>query len=173
MSGDQAGDAVASINASLEMLLRLHASRRVVRLQGEVLRRQVSQPGLTLLRRLNADGPLPMGELARATRMDAGAAARLVTVLEAEGLLKRTSSPHDGRVSIVRITADGATLSRQLSAVLHQHMVDSLADWKPSEIEDFAASLHRFVASLRQTGFASPPTAVGGPPTKVRLRPTA
>jgi DNA-binding MarR family transcriptional regulator len=156
-------DGVESITASLETLLRLHASRKVVKLQGDVLQRQVSQPGLTVLRRLDADGPLPMGELARATNMDGGAAARLASSLEAEGLLVRTPSPDDGRVSIVRVSAAGARLSQQLSALLHQHMLDSLAGWTTEEIETFADSLGRFVTSLRRTGFSVPPSAVVGP----------
>jgi DNA-binding MarR family transcriptional regulator len=146
-------EGIAAINSSLEMLLRLHSSRKVIGLTSDAVRRPISQPGLVVLRRLISDGPLPMGELARASRMDGGAAARLVTVLEHDQLVRRVSSEHDGRISIVSLTEQGEELARKVSAVQHQHMVDALADWTPAEIETFAEALGRFVQSLRRTGF--------------------
>jgi DNA-binding MarR family transcriptional regulator len=155
-NGEAPQEGIAWINSSLEMLLRLHASRKVVGLTSAAVSRPISQPGLVVLRRLVSDGPLPMGELARASRMDGGAAARLVTVLESEQLVRRDPSASDGRISIVSLTEQGADLARRVSAVQHQHMVDALSDWQPAEIDAFAQSLGRFVQSLRQTGFVPP-----------------
>jgi len=160
---------IASINSSLEMLLRLHASRRVVELQGALVHRKISQPGLSLLRRLLTAGPLSMGELARSARMDSGAAARQIATLEAEGAVRRTPCESDGRITVVSLTADGEDLVRALVALQQKHMLDALGDWADEEIEQFAASLERFVISLRRTDFR-PPFPAGSDATQTRLK---
>ncbi len=161
MSAVPAGP-VAAINASLEVLLRLSSSRKVIEIQSEAARRRLSQPALVVLRRLLEDGAMPIGELARRAQMDGGAAARLISALESDGLALRTTSATDGRSVVVSLTADGEGLVRHVMALRQQHMLDTLADWSESDLAGFAELLARFVSSLRATSFpqlAPSPTA--------------
>ena len=82
-------DDLAAIERALEQLLRLYASRKVHARRSAAAGVMISQPGYLLLRRLQEDGPLPMGELAKITQMDPAAAGRQVRQLEEEGLVTR------------------------------------------------------------------------------------
>ena len=59
------------------------------------------QQAMHVLRALGDRDPLPMGDLARAARMDAGAVSRQVRLLEEAGLAERRPSPQHGSVVLV------------------------------------------------------------------------
>ena len=149
------GESVQQIQRHLELLLRMSASRRVYANQAEAAGVSMSQPAYVLLRRINQDGPLPMGELARRTHMDAGATARQVGQLERDGLVRRYASVEDGRVSLVVATPAGIRVHQRVAAVLHRHMVDVLARWPERDRQEFAQLMGRFVEDLRESNYAS------------------
>src|SRR3954464_6760939 len=95
------GERGQPIQRHLELLLRMSASRRVYANQADAAGVAMSQPAYVLLRRISQDGPLPMGELARRTHMDAGATARQVGQLERDRLVRRYPNPDDRRVNLV------------------------------------------------------------------------
>ena len=57
----------------------------------------ISQPGFQLLRRIQEEGGIQIGELARLTEMDPAATGRQVGQLEADGLVTRKKDSDDGR----------------------------------------------------------------------------
>ena len=142
---------VQQIQRHLELLLRMSASRRVYANQATAAGVAISQPASVLLRRINQDGPLAMGELARRTHMDPGATARQVGQLERGGLVRRHPSAEDRRVNLVTATAAGARVHRRVASVLHRHMVDVLARWPERDRHEFAQLLGRFVDDLRES----------------------
>src|SRR3954471_1894096 len=146
-------ETVQRIQRHLESLLRMSPSRRVCANQAEAAGVAMSQPAYVLLRRISLDGPLPMGELARLTHMDAGATARQVGQLERDGLVRRYPSPDDGRVSLVVTTAAGVRVHQRVAAVLHRHMVDVLARWPEKDRREFAKLMGRFVEDLRASNY--------------------
>jgi len=79
-SSDRPQDDFAGIEAALDHLLRLNASRKVHARRAAAVGVVISQPGLLLLRRLDEHGELSMGELARLTAMDPAAARRAWTL---------------------------------------------------------------------------------------------
>jgi DNA-binding MarR family transcriptional regulator len=132
----------------------MSASRRVYANQADAAGVAMSQPAYVLLRRISQDGPLPMGELARRTHMDAGATARQVGQLERDGLVRRYASEDDGRVNLVVATPAGVRVHQRLAAVLHRRMVDVLARWSEKDRREFARLMGHFVEDLRDSNNA-------------------
>ena len=144
-----ASDSVQLIQRGLEALLRMSSSRGVYAKQAQAADVGISQPAYVLLKRIQADGPLPMGELARRIHMDPGAAARQVGQLERDGYVRRYASPDDGRVNLVVVTPRGDAARRRIARVLDGHMLNVLGSWSERDRREFARLLGRFVDDLR------------------------
>lgn len=154
-SQDVPGDDLESIERALEQLLRLYSSRKVHARRSAAAGVMITRQGYLLLRRLQEDGALPMGELAKITQMDPAAAGRQVRQLEEDGLVTRTRGEDDGRVVVVEVTPRGAAVRQRLSTVGEDHMSDVLADWPAEDREQLALLLPRFVEGLRSVPFRS------------------
>ncbi len=137
------------IQRSLSTLLRLSSSRRVHAVQAAAAGVVISQPGFGLLRHLEEQGPLPLGELARLADMDPAAASRQVRQLEHDALVERAASPGDGRVTVISVTARGRAVHRRMAAVRDNHMGDVLDHWSTADLEQLSDLLERFVSDLR------------------------
>ena len=79
------------------------------------LRRQdvasgLTAPRLSALSVIVYGGPLTLGALAAAEQVRPPTSTRIVAALEADGLVSRTPSPDDRRVTLVRATPSGAAL---------------------------------------------------------------
>jgi DNA-binding MarR family transcriptional regulator len=148
-----------AIGRAIEMLLRLSASRRVQTEWTTAAGVPISQPGFTLLRRIQERGPLSLADLGRLTHMDAASVTRQVVQLERAGLVRRDRAEHDGRIALVSVTPEGAAARARISAVLDQHLADALARWPATDRRDLARLLGRLVDDLRATRYrpASPP----------------
>lgn len=95
--------------AEMAARLRLSATRLARRL------RQQADSGFTLtqlsaLAVIDGHGPLTLGALAELERVAPPSITKVVTKLEAEGLVERAADPSDGRVSRVSATAAGRAL---------------------------------------------------------------
>jgi DNA-binding MarR family transcriptional regulator len=142
-------DATARIERAIETLFRLNASRKVHSRKAAAANVHVSQPGFVLLRRIQEDGPLSLGDLSRLTDMDPAAAGRQIRQLETDGLVDRRPSPTDGRVTVVRVTRRGARVRQRLADVGHAHMERVLDEWSPADRAALATLLGRLVDDLR------------------------
>lgn len=149
------GDELDAVERALERLLRLSASRKVHARRASAARVEISQPGFVLLRRLQEDGPLSLGELARVTDMDPAATGRQIRQLEDDGLVARTTSPDDRRVTLVRVTTRGADVRRRLAEVGGRHMEDVLGSWSSRDRVALARLLNRLVDDLRAVHYRS------------------
>ena len=80
------------------------------------LRRQDVAMGLTPARAsalsimVFGGGPVTLGQLAAAEQVSAPTVTRLIVGMERDGLVRRESDPHDGRVVWLRPTAKGTRL---------------------------------------------------------------
>ena len=144
-----------AIERALEQLLRLNASRKVHARQVAAAGVRVSAPGLALLRRIQEEGPLSLGELARRTEMDPAATGRQIRALEDEGFVRRDSSADDGRVTVVRVTPAGREARRRIDEVMGSHMEGVLATWSDADRSDLARLLTRLVDDLRSAQYAA------------------
>ncbi|MDP3712253.1 MAG: MarR family transcriptional regulator [Mycobacteriales bacterium] len=145
-----------SLRQSLTLLLRLSASRRGFALRMATVGLALPQQAVSVLDHVVEHGPLPMGELARGTRHDPGATARLVAGLEADGLLQRRRSTADGRVSLVHVTAQGRRTAALVASAQVRHLDRALAPLSDLELATCAAHLERVVGLLRDVDGAVP-----------------
>ncbi len=77
----------------------------------------LTPPQAVLLRMLR--DPLPMRHLAASMRCDASNITGLVDKLEARGLAERRAEPHDRRVKLVALTAEGERVLAAFEAELY------------------------------------------------------
>lgn len=96
----------------VELADRLHSAAiqvlRMVRMEDAEL--GLTAPRLSALSVLVFRGPLSVGELAHAEQVTPATVSRLVSDLEALGLVRRTVDPHDARVRRVAPTERGTAL---------------------------------------------------------------
>lgn len=137
------------VQSAVERLLRLQQSRKV---HGELMtaaRAQISQPAVLLLSRLQTDGGLTIGELARRTHMDMSLVSRELRKLEAEGLVTRATDANDGRVTRVGLTPKGRGIVRRLRNVRDRHLFEVLSHWSAEELTVLGSLMGRFVDDLQ------------------------
>jgi len=91
---------------------RLHSAaiHLLRRLRREDAKSGLSAPRLSALSVLVFGGPLTLGELANAEQVRPPTMTRLVTALEADGLVTREPDASDGRLTRIRATPNGRTL---------------------------------------------------------------
>ena len=97
--------------------------------------------------------PLPVGDLARAARMDTGAVSRQVRVLEEEGLVERHSSPQHGSIVLVVATEEGRAMAHRFERVRSAQLSRALIEWTPEERAQLGALMVRLVDDLQATPY--------------------
>jgi DNA-binding MarR family transcriptional regulator len=148
-------DPVDVIERAVELLFRLNASRKVQARRVAAAGVAISTPGFALLRRIHEEGPLSLGELSRRAEMDPAAAGRQVQQLERDGLVSRSPSSDDGRVTVVRVTSQGQEVRRRITEVGRRHMEDVLESWSATDRATLSRLLTRFVDDLRTVQYRS------------------
>jgi DNA-binding MarR family transcriptional regulator len=146
-------DDVAAIQRGLEQLDRLRASRNGHAALTTATGIDLSRPAYALLRRIDEDGPATLGDLARATGMDAASTGRQVRRLEELGFVQRAPDAADGRVITVTITASGHDARLRVAGVLEAHLRDTLGRWSAADRHALGALLTRLVDDFRDIQF--------------------
>jgi DNA-binding MarR family transcriptional regulator len=144
-----ARDPVGDIYRAVDGLFRLRSSRKVHARQIVAAGVSISQPGHILLKRVQEDGPISLGELAKLTEMDPAACGRQIRQLEAEGYVERAATGADRRVIAVRSTAKGSRARQRIAEVLDRHMEEVLSSWSAQDQERLAELLGRLVDDFR------------------------
>src|SRR3954452_19372386 len=90
-------DDLARPQRALEQLARLRASRNGHAGLTAAAGIDLSRPAYALLRRIDEHGPATLGDLSRATGMDAASTGRQVRRLEDLGFVERAPDAADGR----------------------------------------------------------------------------
>jgi DNA-binding MarR family transcriptional regulator len=150
---DSRDNDLGPIERALEQLFRLNASRKVLSRRAAAAGVVISQPGFQLLRRIQEDEGVQIGELARLTDMDPAATGRQVAQLVADGLVTREKTSDDRRAVIVRVTPRGAEVRRSLGLVSERHMSDVLSGWSADDRMRLAELLPRLVEGLRTVAY--------------------
>ncbi len=89
-----------------------------------------------------------MRGLAERLRIDPSTATRSVQSLVSDGLAERYPSPDDGRVVMVRISAEGRRIHALADARRTHVMAQLLGEFSPEERSDLAGMLERFVGAM-------------------------
>ena len=149
-------DDVAAIQRGLEQLDRLRASRNGHAGLTAAAGVDLSRPAYALLRRIDEDGPATLGDLSRATGMDAASTGRQVRRLEELGFVQRAPDATDGRVITVTITLAGHEARQRVAEVLEAHLRDALGRWSEHERHALGELLTRLVDDFREIQFRDP-----------------
>jgi DNA-binding MarR family transcriptional regulator len=93
-------------------------------------------------------GPARISDIAADLQVNLSVASRQIQALGADGYVDRVSDPHDGRSSLVALSAAGdAKLARA-----HERLTEALAravdGWEPAQVTDLADGIVRLRASL-------------------------
>ena len=146
-------DDVGAIQRGLEQLDRLRASRNGHAGLTTAAGIDLSRPAYALLRRIDEHGPATLGDLARATGMDAASTGRQVRRLEELGYVERAADQSDGRVITVSITPPGQDARRRIADVLEAHLRDTLGRWSERDRHLLGELLTRLVDDFRDIQF--------------------
>ena len=147
---------LARTQRALEQLDRLRANRNGHAGLTAASGVDLSRPAYALLRRIDEHGPLPLGELARSTGMDAASTGRQVRKLEDLGFVVRVPSAADARVVFVEATARGVEARRRIADVLDAHLRDVLDQWSPDDRRALGELLQRLVDDFCDIQFRNP-----------------
>jgi len=82
---------------------------------------------------LDSEGPLRVGELARASRTTQPGMTRLIGQLDQEGLVQRSADPEDSRATVVTITADGRAAIAAWRQEIQHALEPRFADLDPDD----------------------------------------
>ena len=148
-------DPLGSVRLGLTRLGRLLSSRRVHSGMATAAGVALPQQALNVLRALGDREALPVSDLARAARMDAGAVSRQVKVLEEHGMAERRQSPAHGSVVLVEATEQGRALARRYERVRNAQLSRALADWTPEDRDALGRLMLRLVDDLQSTPYLS------------------
>ena len=150
---DEIETQLQSVRLGLTRLQRLLSSRRVHAGMAGAARVVLPQQAMNVLRALGDREALPVGDLARAARMDTGAVSRQIRVLEEEGLVERRSSPQHGSIVLVEATAEGKAMARRFERVRGAQLSRALVDWTPEERQQLGELMLRLVDDLQATPY--------------------
>jgi DNA-binding MarR family transcriptional regulator len=105
-----------------------------------------SQAGV--LYTLKSQGPMRLGDLAEAMRLDASTVSRHVQQLADRGLIERDPDPEDGRARIIAISDAGREGLRCTFDLRRTVITQAMADWTEAERERLRDDLVRLTGSL-------------------------
>lgn len=132
-------------SAAVHLLRRLHREDAALGL---------SSTRLSALSVLVFGGPRTLGQLADAEDVTAPSMTRLVTAMETDGLVERTRSATDGRLTIVRATPKGTELlhrGRDQRVDALAGLVRDLPDADQRCLEDAVGILERLLRPARRS----------------------
>jgi DNA-binding MarR family transcriptional regulator len=149
-------DDVTEVERALERLFRMSAGRKLHDRQAAEVGAVVTRAGYALLRVLDDEGELSLGDLAVRCVMDAAAAGRQVRQLEADGFVERRAGADDARITFVRATPRGRRAYRKIVALRRAYMADVLAGWSGRDRKQLSTLVNRLVDQFKVV-------PVGGP----------
>jgi len=144
---------LGEVRLGLTRMGRLLSSRRVHAGMAQAAGVALPQQAMNVLRALGDREPLPVTDLARAARMDAGGVSRQVRVLVDAGLAERRSSPQHRSIVLVVATDEGRATARRFERVRNAQLSRALADWTDAERDELGRLLLRLVDDLQSTPY--------------------
>lgn len=142
-------DELVDVRLGLARLQRMLSSRRLNAGAAEAAGISLTQQAIEVLRTLGSNDAMPVGDLARAARMDTGAVSRQLRVLEAQGLVERRASEQHGSIVLVVATERGRSASARYERVRSAQLARALSDWEPQERLELGRLLIRLVDDLQ------------------------
>lgn len=111
--------------------------------------------GLGVLVTLEQHGPCRQGDLAVTMCLSPSALSRHVTDLVADGLLRRSPDPSDGRATVLHLTDEGHALLRRIRARRTETLAALLEDWGDDDAERARATIRTLREKLTEHALRS------------------
>jgi len=110
-----------------------------------------------LLSRIDAEGPMSIGELAKVFGLDTSTINRQTAAMSRSGLVERIADPAGGPARKLQITADGLDRLRANRAWAVGGIGRVLGDWDPDDLAALARLLTQFNTTIeRRQGHSWP-----------------
>src|SRR5579875_95275 len=138
------------VTAAIQTLFRLGGSRRIHQQQSPAAGVSLSPQALRVLERTGEAGTTTPGQLAHRLDLDPAVVTRLLRQLEDSGLVTRTRSPEDGRVSTVEATPSGQEAFGRVREVIWDQVRRALAGWPRQDVAELAELLGRLVTDVQK-----------------------
>ncbi|MBU3066756.1 MarR family transcriptional regulator [Nocardia sp. NEAU-G5] len=90
--------------------------------------RELSLTQVSILKRLDREGPATVADLARADKIRHQSAATAVATLVDRGLLHKSPDKHDLRRKLLHLTPEGHRILAERREAGHEHLADLLAE---------------------------------------------
>ncbi|MBV2151254.1 MarR family winged helix-turn-helix transcriptional regulator [Kitasatospora sp. SUK 42] len=111
---------------------------------------QLERGAYVLLSRVDAQGPMSIGQLSDAFGLDVSTLNRQTAALHRAGLLERIPDPDGGMARKFRLTEEGRRRLEQ-ERQAHVRALDLvMADWPEQDVAAFAGYLRRFNTSIER-----------------------
>lgn len=111
--------------------------------------RDVTLSQVSILKRLDREGPHTVAELARLDKISHQSVAVSAAALVDHGYLRRAGDPHDLRRRLLTLTAEGRRLLAERRAAGHDHLTDAIAarldDTERAHLAEALALLRRLL----------------------------
>jgi DNA-binding MarR family transcriptional regulator len=132
----------------VELRDELHELMKVLRVLKQ--RRHPVLPSGTvgLLQAIDRCGGRHLKEVAARCALDQSTTSRAVSAASNAGLVRRVADPHDGRATLLELTAEGRATLADAEAWYDDLLADALRDWSAADVEQFSGHLRRFTNAL-------------------------
>lgn len=138
------------VTAAIQTLFRLGGSRRIHQQQSAAAGVSLSPQALRVLERTVEAGSTTPGQLAHRLDLDPAVVTRLLRQLEDSGLVTRSRSSADGRVSTVEPTEEGQDAFGRVREVIWSQVRRALSEWPSEEVAELAELLSRLVTDVQK-----------------------
>lgn len=110
----------------------------------------LDRSAVVLIARLEASGPMSVGELAEAFGLDISTVHRQVATAMRAGLIERITDPRGGAARKHRPTAEGLRRFHAEMDARAESFRTATADWTENEVATFTALMRRFNQGLEE-----------------------
>jgi DNA-binding MarR family transcriptional regulator len=152
-------DALTRIEKAASSLMRMATQSRLRSHFAAVTGLNIDRAGYLALAMLDERGPLRLSELAAKLCVDASTASRQIQHLERAGMIDRVADPHDGRATLLRMSAEGARALASLRQARHALYQRALSGWTATDQCALAELLTRLVDDLDAALPSTPTTS--------------
>jgi DNA-binding MarR family transcriptional regulator len=146
---DQEGIRVSHPNLDIEheifMLFRRTFAIHIQTSSGEY---ELDRSTYGILMLLDDEGPMRLGHIAAAYRLDPSTITRQVQAAVSQGLVVKESDPTDRRAAILSVTEAGRDTLEAVRAQRSRLIGRSMAGWSDKQRADFQSALHRVNTAL-------------------------
>ncbi len=138
-------DAETAEDAVIQLVMAMGRRFRS-RLDGDT----VDPPQASLLYTLKCHGPMRLGDIAEAMRLDASTVSRHVQQLGDRGYIDRDPDPEDGRARIIAISDAGRAALKHTFDQRRALVSAALTEWEDADREQLRSELARLTRSLSE-----------------------